>query len=455
MPGEGPGALGLARQAVKLALEAGAGECDAMVSISTESNVTVRLGELEKLIEAGSMSLGLRVINGGRTAVCSTSDFSPGALARFAAETVELANIAAPDECAGLPTRDLLARDVSAGGLGLYDEAVESMSTEEKVRIARACEGAAFAIDPRISNSDGASFSTRSGEVALANSAGFAASYPATSVSLVVEAMADDTGGKKRPGYWFSAERSLARLTDPEEVGRIAARRALDQLGARKVPTCTAPVIFEPMMAAQLMGMLAGCAGGTALYRGATFLAGRAGQQLGSPLVHIVDDPLLPGRFGTRPFDGEGVPARRNVLFDGGVFQGFLFDCYTARKTGNATTGSAQRGVDSLPSPGASNLVWQPGNLSPGEIIGGVARGLYLTTLMGMGFNPSTGDFSQGAAGFWIEDGQIAFPVTEINISGAMPAMLAGVDAAGDDLAWFGSSAAPTIRISEMTISGE
>jgi PmbA protein len=451
---EGISALELARRAVQLARRAGAEQCDAFVVTGSESTVTVRLGEIEKLIEAGSIGLGLRVIQGGRTAICATSDLAPAALERFAAETVELASISAPDEYAGLPEPALFGTAADAATLGLYDERIEALSPDEKIRIARTCEAAALAADPRITNTDGATLSTRVGEVALVNSLGFEGSYPATSISLVAEAIADDAEGKKRPGYWFSAERSLSRLADPEEVGRIAARRAVDQLGARKPATTRVPVVFEPMMAVSLLGHLAACATGEALYRGATFLAGREGQPLASPLVTIVDDPLVPGRFGSRPFDGEGVATRRNTLVETGRFRGFLFDCYTARRLGRATTGSAARGLESAPSPSSSNLVLQPGTAAPAEVLAGVRQGLYVTALMGAGFNPATGDYSRGAAGFWIEDGQLAYPVTEVNISGNLATMLADIDALGSDLTWFGASAAPTVRIREMTVSG-
>ncbi len=451
---EGPSPLEIARSVVSLARRAGAEQCDAIVSMYTEANVTVRLGELEKLIEAGSMSVGLRVINGGRTAVCSTSDLSPASLERFAADTVDLASISEPDEFAGLPEPEHLSRARDASGLSLYDEHLESLSTEEKIRMAKACEGAALGADPRINNSDGASLSTRIGQVALANSLGFEGAYPATSISLMVEAIADDADGKKRNGYWYASERHLHRMMDAEEIGRIAARRTLDQLGAVKIPTRQAPVVFEPRMTVALMGDLAGCATGGALYRGATFLASRRGNTIGSPLVNIVDDPTRSGGLGSRPFDGEGVTARRNDIFREGAFSHFLFDCYTARRTGNTTTGSAQRGVESLPAPGASTLLFEPGTSSPEEILAGVSEGFYLTTLMGNGFNPATGDYSRGAAGFWIEHGKLAYPVTEVNISGHMESMLSGVDAVGNDLGWFGSSGAPTIRVREMTISG-
>ncbi len=445
--------LELVGRAVDLASSYGAEQCDAFANAQTESTVSIRLGEIEKLIEATSRSLGLRVITGGRTAVCSTSDFTDAAFEQFVADTVELAAISAPDEFAGLPEPESLASK-GADSLQLYDERIEILSLDERINVARSCEAAALSFDSRITNSEGASLSTSIGEVALANSRGFAASYPATSISLSTEALADDKDGKKRNAWWFSAERNLRSLMDPETLGRIAAQRAVDQLGARKTETKRVPVIFEPMMAARLAGDVAGCATGGALYRGATFLAGRVGELIASPLVNVVDDPTLPARAGSRPFDGEGVSARRNVLFEEGRFAGFLFDCYTARRMDSKTTGSAQRGVASLPEPGPANLIFEPGATAAEDIVADTTEGLLVTALMGFGFNPTTGDYSRGVGGFWIENGAIAYPVAEANISGNISSMLADVDAVGSDLSWFGSTAAPTIRISQMTVSG-
>jgi PmbA protein len=214
------------------------------------------------------------------------------------------------------------------------------------------------------------------------------------------------------------------------------------------------PVVFEPMAAATLLGNFAGCVVGGALYRRATFLADRAGLVLASPLVTIFDDPALPSGQGSRPFDGEGVAARRVPLITAGVFQGFLFDCYSARRTGATTTGSAGRSLEGAPSASPSNLSFQAGTTPASSIIEDVAEGLYVTQLMGAGFNPTTGDYSRGASGFFIENGRIAFPVTEVNISSRLDTMLAGVDAVGDDLHWFRSLAAPTIRVRSMTVSG-
>lgn len=445
--------LELASRAVALARRHGAEQCDALAVAHVESTVSVRLGEVEKLMEAGSRSLGLRVIDGGRTSVCATSDFGADALDRFAAEAVELARVSAPDEYAGLPEAELLGAG-DAGALRLYDERIESLPLEERIDMARACEEAALAHDARVTNSEGASLSTHTGEAALANSAGFAASYPASSISLAAEVMADDADGKKRNAFWYSAERSLGALMDPERLGRIAAQRAVDQLGARKIETTRAPVIFEPMMAARLAADAARCASGAALYRGATFLAGREGEAIGSPLVTLIDDPLAPARLGSRPFDGEGVPARRNVLFREGRFEGFLFDCYTARRAGTRTTGAAQRDPAAAPEPGPANLVLEAGTTPAADIVADTRAGLLVTALMGFGFNPTTGDYSRGVAGFWIENGAVAWPVAEANVSGNLADMLARVDAVGDDLTWFGPAAAPTVRIDGMTVSG-
>ena len=438
---------------VDAARRAGASQADAFLAAFDESEVTVRKGETDRVIEAGSRAVGLRAIVGGRQAVCSTSDLRPEALAAFAAETVELAKISEPDEHAGLPDPVDLFRG-RADTMGLFDEAIDTLSTEEMLEMAGLCEAAAFATDSRISNSDGATVSRRVGEVALANSLGFASAYPSTSITLMVEVMADDAEGKKRNAYWYTSARGLQRLMPPDEVGRIAAQRAVDQLGARKVTTRQAAVVFEPMMAASLVGSLAGCLTGGALYRGRTFLAGRTGEDIGSPLVTIIDDPTEPGGRGSRPFDGEGVTSRRVPLMTEGRLESFLFDAYSARRTGNHTTGSAGRSLQSLPSAAPANVSMAAGVTSPAAIIGDVREGLYVTSLMGQGFNPATGDYSRGAGGFWIENGRLAFPVTEVNISGRMDAMLANIDAAGDDLQWFGSTGAPTIRVREMTISG-
>jgi PmbA protein len=270
----------------------------------------------------------------------------------------------------------------------------------------------------------------------------------------MIEAICDDTDGKKRNDYWRSFERALHRLETPEDVGRKAAARAVAKLGARKVATKAVPVVWEAPIAAALLRIVGQAVSGEALYRRSTFLAGLEGQPVASPLFTLADDPLLSGRLGSRPFDGEGVLSRTTPVFAAGVFLAFLFDSYNARRLGRRTTGAAMRGIDSAPSPAPSNLVLTPGDSAPEQLYAGLDEGLFLTDLMGFGVNLTTGDFSRGAQGFWIENGDLAYPVTEINISGNLKDMLAGIDAVGSDVLWRGGIAAPSLRISRMTVSG-
>jgi PmbA protein len=227
----------------------------------------------------------------------------------------------------------------------------------------------------------------------------------------------------------------------------------VQKLGARKPETREVPVVWDPTMTLALLNVLGGAASGEALFKRSTFLVDREGEAAASPLVSVADDPTVPARLGSRPFDGEGVTARRNALIDGGVFQQFLFDSYYARRTGRRTTGNAVRGGDAI-SIGTGNLIWAEGDSAPENIIGDVKDGLYLTDLMGFGVNMTTGDFSRGAAGIWIEDGALAYPVSEINVSGNLRDMLRSVDRVGNDTLWRGGGAAPTIRMSRMTVSG-
>jgi PmbA protein len=250
---------------------------------------------------------------------------------------------------------------------------------------------------------------------------------------------------------WFSAARRWQGLEPAEAVGRRAAERALRRLGARRVPTCEVPVIFDPVNAPGLVRMLAGCASGYAIYRGASFLAGKLGLRVASSAVTIIDDPLIPAGLGSKPFDGEGLPTRRNVLVERGRLASYVLDTYSARKLGLRSTGQAVRGGGAS----TTNLWLEPGTKSPEDIIASTPRGLYVTELIGQGFNPVTGDYSRGAAGMWIENGELAYPVEEITIAGNLAQMLRDVDAIGNDLVWLGATAAPTLRIARMTVAGQ
>jgi len=443
--------LAIAEQVLDLARRAGADEAEVMLSAGSEFTVTVRRGVVEKLVEASSRTLGLRVFRGGRTASTYSADLSPAALRRFVDRAIEMVAIADPDPHAGLP--DWEERGAYPD-LRLLDPTLSSMPPEEKIAQATRCEQAAFDFDPRISNSDGASFSTDIGSLLLVNSRGFTGDYASSAVSSSVEVMADDAEGKKRNDYWYSAGRSLNELEAPERIGRRAAERALRKLGAKKVVTQTVPVVFDPQAAKGFLRTLAGAASGAALERRSTFLLDRENQPVASSQLTIVDDALLPGRLGSRPFDDEGVSSRTNRVFDRGVFLGFLFDTYTGRKTGHQSTGNCRRSVGGPAGVGTSNFVLEPGDASADQIIASVDNGLYVTDMMGFGVNLTTGDFSRGAGGVWIENGKLSYPVSEITISGNLRNMLQDLEMVGNDLDWRGSLAAPTLKLATMVISG-
>jgi PmbA protein len=445
--------LSIASDIVDKARRLGAGEVDAYVVSSTESSVQVRKGDVERVIDAGSHAVGIRVIKDKRTAICSTADMTPQALDQMVRDAVELASISEPDEYAGLPERGDLASPRQPN-LQLYDERIETLTTDEMRDFALRCEQAAFDYDPRVTNSEGAEMGVTRMQVALANSLGFGGSYVGTHAALSVEVMCDDAEGKKRNDHWYTSERALHRLEDAEAVGRKAAERAVAKIGARKVGTMAVPVIWEAPVAHQLLRIIGQAVSGEALYKRSTFLADLEGQPVASSLFSLTDDPLLPGRLGSRPFDGEGVTSRAVPVLEQGIFRNFLFDSYNARRTGRRSTGAVHRGLASEPAPGTSNFVMQAGESAPEALFEGIETGLLLTDLMGFGVNLTTGDFSRGAQGFWIENGRVTYPVTEINLSGNLKDMLAAIDAVGSDLLWRGSSAAPSLRMSRLTLSG-
>jgi PmbA protein len=440
----------LAAELLRKARGAGADAADVLVARGTEFSVTVRKGEVETLKDAGSQALGLRVFVGRRTANAHTSDFSREALDTLVAETVALARATGEDPAAGLPDEVPPAEELD---LALYDESIVALPTAERIERARRAEAAALEASPRITNSQGSSWSSGEGSVVLANSRGFMGGYRSTSVSLSVVPVAEQDGKMERD-YWYTSARGLAGLLSPEEVGRTAAERTLRRLGARQVPTCEVPVVFDPEMAADLLGEVFGALSGYAVFRNATFLKDRVGEAVASPLLTVVDDGRRSGGLGSRPFDGEGLPTRRNVPIEAGVLRHFLCDSYSGRKIGARPTGSARRGVAGGPSVGASNLYLEPGPMTAEQVMAGVERGLYVTDLIGFGVNLVTGDFSQGAAGHWIEKGRLVHPVSEITVAGNLKEMLQEVDALGNDLVFRGALAAPTLRIRRMTVSG-
>ena len=442
----------IARDAVRLALSQGATDAECTVAEGDEFSVTVRMGEVENLKEAGSRGAGLRVLKGKRPGSAYTSDLSAEGVARMVASALELAGITTEDPFVGLPEPEELG---SIGGdLELFSEDITRLDTAAKIAAAGEAEAAALGADPRIKNSEGASVESYTGSRVFVNSRGFAGEYKSSTCSLSVVPVAAD-GGKMERDYWYTVGRGWSKLEPAAEVGRKAAGRALRRLGARKISTRKAPFIFEPRTARSLLEHVFEAVSGDLVYRKATFLAEKLGQRIGSEQLTVIDDGTIPGLFGTSPFDDEGVPSRRTVVVERGVLRSFLLNTYTARKLGFKTTGSASRGLTGNAGVGHGNLFIEPGTAAPEEIFRAAGSALYVTELIGFGVNIVTGDYSRGASGLWIENGEVQYPVSEVTIAGNLGDMMSGIELAGSDLEFRGSTASPTLLIREMTISGE
>jgi len=440
-----------AQDIVKRALDAGASDAECTIAEGDEFSTNVRMREVENLKEAGSRGAGLRILIGRKTGASYTSDLSAEGVARLVRSAIELADITTEDPHAGLPDPDEFG---SIGGdLKLYSPGVAELDTGLKIETARRAECAALDFDPRIANSDGASFDSYVGRHIFANSRGFTGEYRSTYCSLSASPVAREGESMERD-YWFTIARGFEGLEEPENVGRTAARRALRRLNATKVETQKVPVVLEPRTARSLLENVFEAVHGMSIYRHESFLAEKLGEQVASDLVTVVDDGTLPGLFGTSPFDDEGVPSRRTVVIEGGVLNSYLLNTYAARKLGLKTTGNASRGLTGNAGIGHGNLFLDRGVKTAEEIIAGVANGFYVTELLGFGVNIVTGDYSRGAAGLWIRNGELAFAVSEVTIAGNLIEMLRGIEAVGSDLEFRGSVAAPTIKIGEMTVGG-
>ena len=429
----------------------GASGADVVVAEGDSLMVGVRLGKVEKVQRARAKHLGLRAFVGDRSAVLSTADFSASSLEQLAADAVALARVTAADPFSGLPD----AADLAGPGadLSLYDPVIGSVTAEQATDLCKAGEAAALDSDPRITNSEGAEFDAGSHLVVYAASNGFQGSYQSSSCSLTVVPVASQNGTMERD-HWSSVQRHFAALDRPEEIGRTAAIRALRRLGARKVETCEVPVVFDPDMAASLLRHLAGAVSGNALYKGMSFLTGKLGQTIAPAFIDVYDDGTLPRGLGSKPFDGEGLRTRRTPVVEGGVLRSYLFDTYSARKLQSHSTGNAARSVADSPHVSPTNLFLAAGTTPPEAIIQSVSSGLYVTELMGFGVNPTTGDYSRGASGLWIEGGALAYPVSEITIAGNLLTMFRDIEVVGNDLALRQSIAAPTIKIAKLTVAG-
>lgn len=441
----------LGRDVLAMAKQKGASDGDVMMAESESFFVTVRMGEVEKISQAGEKRLGLRLFFGQSAATASTSDISRKSIEKLVDDTARMARVTAQDPQNGLPEESELTRETVP--LDLLDDMARSVSVDEKIQIALDTEKSALAYDPRITNSEGAEFSNQFGRVVYASSRGFAGEYTGSIFGHSVSPIAGQNGSMQRD-YWYSSNRKFAKLESSQKVGARAAERVLRRLGGRKVKTCEVPVVFDPEMAASLMGNLSSALSGYALYKGASFLMGKLGTKIGSALLTVVDDATIAGALGSRPFDGEGLPTRKKTVVERGELKSYLLDTYSGKKLGMKSTGNASRSVGSPPGVSAGNFYLAGGRHSPEQIIGSVKAGLYVTEMIGFGVNMVTGDYSRGAAGLWIENGEFTYPVEEVTIAGNLKEMFENIEMVGSDLELRGRIAAPTIKISSMTVAG-
>ncbi|MGH9407070.1 MAG: TldD/PmbA family protein [Terriglobia bacterium] len=443
----------LARDLLSRAVRSGATSADVIVREGDEFTATVRMKQIESLKEAASKVLGLRIFAGTRSASAYSQDFSVHSLERLVERTLAMARATSEDPASGLPAGDELGR--WEGDLQLYDASVEKLSAEERIGWARRAEEAALATDSRIGNSEGSTFEASTGTKVYANSLGFVGRYSSSYCGLsVVPVAANGPGTPMQRDYWYTVGRGVGALESPESVGRKAAERAIRKLGARKISTCRVPVVFDAECARSLAGHLFEAVRGDAIYRSASFLAGKLGERMAGENVSLVDDGLRPGGFGSRPFDDEGIPAATTSVIERGVLKNYLLNTYAARKLNLKTTGNAARGVAGPPAIGPKNLYLAPGPHDPAEIVRSVNNGFYVTELIGFGVNIVTGDYSRGAAGLWIENGELAYPVEEVTIAGCLPEMLHNVAMIGSDLEFRSSIASPTLLVEGLTVAG-
>ena len=443
----------LATDVVRRAMQGGASAAECVVREGDEFSTTVRLGQVETLKESGSKSIGVRVFFGQRAASTYSSDFSEAGIDRMLKSALELAKITSEDPYAGIPEKSQLGQ--LAGDLDLYHEDVYSLAGAERIDYARRAEKAALDYDPRLKNSDGGSFDAATGRKVLANSHGFVGEYRRSYCSVAAVPIAQDDAGNMQRDFWYSVARSLAKLESAESVGQEAARRTLRRLGARKTKTAHVPVVLDPLVATSILDHIFEGVNGDSVYRGASFLAGKLGEQIAGSNINIIDDGTMPGGFGTSPFDGEGIPTRRTVVVENGILKSYLLNTYTAKKLGLRTTANASRGLAGTPGIGPGNYFLQAGTKTPQQIIGEIKDGLYVTEFLGHGANLVTGDYSRGASGMWIVNGELAYPVEEITVAGNLKDMFKNISEIGSDLEFRGSIASPTIRIDGLTVGGE
>jgi PmbA protein len=432
----------VARRAIEFASRKGASASEVEVSAAVGQSVTVRHGEVETVEYNRDKGLGITVYFGRCRGNASTSDLATDAVERTVEAACAIARHTAEDEATGLPDRDRLYKGTPPD-LDLFHP--WGLEVEEAIEIARRSEAAALAVDRRITNSEGATVSSYDSDFILANSLGFLDGFPNSKASIGCGVVAEEKGGMQRD-YWYTTHRNPAKLDPAEAVGRVAGERAIRRLGARKLSTLEAPVIFEANLAGSLIAHFVAAASGSSLYRESSFLIDRLGTQVFAPNVRILEDPHMPGELASGYYDAEGVATAKRTVVDAGVLNGWFLSSYSGRKLGLSTTGNAG---------GNHNLLMEPGPDDFEALLRRMGKGLLVTDLMGQGVNPVTGDYSRGAVGFWVEGGRIRFPVEEITIAGNLLDMFKGIVAVGNDVLVRGSKHTGSILIDRMTIAGD
>lgn len=432
--------ISLSQTVIEHAMKSGATAADTEISEGIGQNVSVRQGEIETIEYNKDKGAGVTVYVGQRRGHASTSDLSEAALKSAVEKALTIARYTAEDEAAGLPDADRLAKN--APDLDLYHP--WALTVEEAAARAQACEAAALAVDKRLTNSEGASVSTHTSHFIFANSLGFCDGYAGSRHGISVAVIGEDKNGMQRD-YWYSSARNGNDLDAPEIVGRIAGERTVRRLNGRKLDTRTCPVVFEAQIATGLIGNYVAAVSGGSLYRKSSFLLDSLGKTVFAPHISIREMPLLHGGLGSAPFDSEGVACVERDVVKNGVVEGYFLSTYSAKKLGMTTTGNAG---------GSHNLVVSHGDLDLAGLLRKMGTGLFVTELLGHGANMVTGDYSRGAAGFWVENGEIQYPVEEITIAGNLAEMFKGIVAIGKDVERRGSKQVGSILIDRMTLAG-
>ncbi len=435
---------------IKKSKRAGADQAEIYLEEGKELQLRVRKGQLEILKESQTRGLGMRFFSDKKLGFSYTSDFSVPSLEKLIEKTLFLAKNSSQDEFGGLPQTEKPSLE---GDLKIYDTKLAGFPFEKKKELAQKAEESAFALDPRISNSEGAGYSDQQTKAFLANSLGMNSSFERTSIALSCSPVAEKNG-EKRGGFSWDHKSFLGDLELPEKIGKTAAQRALAMLGSKVIQTTKVPIVFDSLTAAWFLGGLSSGVNGEAVSKNSTIFADKLGKKIGSDLLTVWDDGLMLKGVGSRPFDGEGVPTSRKKIFENGVLLGFLHNSYSARKMKTISTGNASRGYNSIPEISSLNLYLENGKTPPEEIIKSVEKGFYVTDLAGFGMNMVTGDYSQMAEGLWIENGELTYPVSGVTIAGTILEMIKGIEMVGNDLYFRGDTACPTLKFSPMIVAG-